>query len=62
MLICVHRRMAVEELAAQAKFAVERPTDPYGVEWKITGHGAILHVIADLLSEAIRAFESALAE
>ncbi|MFC4732589.1 hypothetical protein [Salipiger abyssi] len=62
MLICVHRQMAVEELAAQAKFAVERPTDPYGAEWRITGRGAVLHVIADLLSEAIRAFESALAE
>lgn len=62
MLICVHRQMAVEELAAQAEFAVERPTDPYGAEWRITGRGAVLHVIADLLSEAIRAFESALTE
>lgn len=62
MLICVDRQRAVEELAAQAKFAVERPADPYRAEWKITGRGAVLHVIADLLSEAIRAFESALPE
>jgi hypothetical protein len=62
MLICVHRQVAAEEMAAQAKFAVDRPADPYGAEWRITGRGAVLHVIADLLSEAIRAFESALAE
>ena len=62
MLICVHRQVAAEEMAAQAKFAVERPADPYGAEWRITGRGAVLHVIADLLSEAIQAFESALVE
>ena len=62
MLICVHRQVAVEELAAQAKYAVERPADPYGTEWRITGRGAVLHVIADLLSDAIGAFESGLAK
>lgn len=62
MLICVDRQRAVEELAAQAKFAVERSADPYGAEWRITGRGAVLHLIADLLSEAIGAFESGLAE
>lgn len=62
MLTCIHHHLIVEELAANAKFATERRPDPYGAEWKITSRGAVLQVIADLLSEAIREFEDALAK
>lgn len=62
MLDSVRQQLAVEELRAQAKFATERPADPYHAEWRVTGRGAVLHVIAELLSDAIRAFESSLAE
>lgn len=60
MLVSVRRQLVVEELNANATIATERPTDPYGAEWRITERGAVLHVIADLLSEAIGSFEIAL--
>lgn len=60
MLVSVRRQLVVEELNANARIATERPTDPYGAEWRITERGAVLHVIADLLSEAIGSFEIAL--
>ena len=53
----VCRRVEVERLEGEAFHVRQRPSDPYGLRWRITRDGATLETIASLLSAAIKIFE-----
>jgi hypothetical protein len=57
MLLCVRRRLPIEDFKGLAKFREERREDPYGKAWRTTRTGAELRVIAHLLEVAISGFE-----
>ena len=54
----VQRRRLAEEFAAEAVQAHEMQLDPYRLHWKTTPRGAALWAIANLLGDAIAAFEA----
>ncbi|KRS18953.1 hypothetical protein [Roseovarius indicus] len=57
MLLCIRRRLPIEDFKGLAKFKEERPKDPYGKAWKTTRLGAELWMIAHLLEIAISGLE-----
>jgi hypothetical protein len=54
----VQRRRLAEEFVAEAEQAHKMQLDPYHLHWKTTPRGAALWAIANLLGEAIAAFEA----
>lgn len=57
MLVCVRRRLPIEDFKGLAKFREERCEDPYGKAWRTTRSGAELWMIAHLLEIAIGGLE-----
>ena len=58
----VLRRVPLEEIAGEEKYLQDRPNDPYRAHWKITREGAVLNMIAHILSAGIQRFEAEMQE
>jgi len=59
MLDAVRRRAEYERFWGEEEWNKAHNYDPYGFELRTTQHGAILDLIADVLEEAVTAFEEA---
>lgn len=57
MLLCVRRRLPIEDFKGLERFRQERRDDPYGKAWRTTRTGAELWMIAHLLEVAIKGLE-----
>ena len=58
MEAAVQRRRLAEEFVAEAEQAHKMQLDPYHLHWNTTPRGAALWAIANLLGDAIAAFEA----
>lgn len=59
MLCAVRRRAEYEGFVGEAKWRERRRRDPYGLELRTSRYGATLEMIADVLADAIAAFQEA---
>lgn len=59
MLRAVRRRAEYERFIGEEKWREQRSLDPYGLELRTTRHGATLDMVADVLADAVAAFQEA---